>query len=107
MSWLPLRDMNLKENYTIENRELNVILLGEINSNFDITFKVKNLFFMGKIVCSNKVTFDSTEDYFSFRTLKAKELILKANTLHKSEDSKELKLSEKALFQKLNELGVD
>lgn len=52
--------------FLYENEDINVVIVGNFNSDFDITIKVNNLVFFGSMTSARNITFKAKADFIFF-----------------------------------------
>lgn len=93
-------NITLTEQFSFVHEDDNVVVVGKLHSNSDITLKVKNLIVIGEITSTQNITINTKQDFFN------NGLIEGANGFINSENNIYNGLGDLAI-EKIRALGID
>lgn len=96
--WI-VNDMNLTAPLNFQDEAKDVVILGKITSDSDVSFKVKNLVIFGEILTSKNITLNTTVDLFNVGKVKGDEVNVKGQNIVYGVDD--------GVIERIRALGID
>jgi hypothetical protein len=97
--WI-IGDTTLTQPLAFDNQAKNVVVLGKLTSNFDVSFKVNNLVIFGQIITTKNITINTKANFFNSGTIKGYNIsILSDDSIYNCLDD--------LAIEKIRALGID